>query len=272
MRIAIVAPSTPFDRADADRVDAIAAGFGGIRLLWHPQCFAHDGHFAGNDALRCAAFVEMANRDDVDALWFARGGYGAFRIAADAVAQLGPAAHRKLFLGYSDGGNLLAALYRARIGQPVHAPMAADIRRDGGERAIARVLGWLAGADAAALEPQLAPGVPRVAFNLITLSMIVGTPIMPDLEGHVLMIEEVSEYLYAFDRALAHVTTALAHAGLAGIRLGRVSDVPENDRPFGETAAEIAQRWCKRCGIAFLGEADIGHDIDNKIVPFGAMG
>ena len=27
--------------------------------------------------------------------------------------------------------------------------------------------------------------------------------------------------------------------------------------------------WCRRSGIPWLGRADIGHDIDNKIVPFG---
>jgi muramoyltetrapeptide carboxypeptidase len=33
---------------------------------------------------------------------------------------------------------------------------------------------------------------------------------------------------------------------------------------------EIARYWCGRSGIPWLGRADIGHDIDNKIVPFGA--
>ena len=37
-------------------------------------------------------------------------------------------------------------------------------------------------------------------------------------------------------------------------------------------AAEIARRWCARHAIPFLGEADIGHDIANRIVPFGLAG
>ena len=31
---------------------------------------------------------------------------------------------------------------------------------------------------------------------------------------------------------------------------------------------EIARYWCERSGIAWLGRADIGHDADNKVVPF----
>ena len=92
---------------------------------------------------------------------------------------------------------------------------------------------------------------------------------MPDLRGHVVMIEEVAEYLYAVDRLLFHVTAALAPMGVAGIRLGRISDVPENDRPFGAEPDQMVRDWCARTGIAYLGRADLGHDAHNRIVPFG---
>ena len=106
----------------------------------------------------------------------------------------------------------------------------------------------------------------------MTLAMLCGTPLMPDLAGHEVLIEEVSEHLYAVDRLLFHVTTHLAPMGIAGLRLGRISLVPENDRPFGASPLEITWHWCKRAGIAFLGSADIGHDGYNKIVPFGLAG
>ena len=134
IRIAICAPSTPMLPEDAGRVSALAkAEFPDTELSFHPQCFQSEGHFAGPDAARLAAFLECANDPTFDAVWFARGGYGAGRIAEDAVAMLGPAARDKRFLGYSDGGYLLAALYRARIGLSVHAPMPNDIRRVNGE-------------------------------------------------------------------------------------------------------------------------------------------
>ena len=123
---------------------------------------------------------------------------------------------------------MLGALYRAGLGRPVHAPMPADIRRAGGEVAVRRSLAWLAG-DRSGEEPGLDQR-PAVAFNLITLAMLTGTPLMPDLAGHVVIIEEVSEHLYAVDRLLFHITSVLAGVGIAGIRLGRISDVPENDR------------------------------------------
>lgn len=266
IRVAICAPSAAFTREDAARVRALAeAEFPDVLLHFHAQCFEIDGHFAGPDESRLAAFVECANDPAYDAVWFARGGYGSNRIAEAAMTRLDHVAAGKRYLGYSDGGYLLAALYRNRIGHPVHAPMPADIRREGGEAAVRRSLAWLSG-DIAGLEPSI-DHHPTVAFNLTTLAMLGGTPLMPGLARHVVMVEEVSEHLYAVDRLFFHATAHLG--GIAGLRLGRVSDVPENDRPFGSEPEAVARFWCERHSIPYLGAADIGHDAANRIVPFG---
>lgn len=267
-RIAVCAPSTPITRKDAQRVQALVSDeFPEITLEIHEQCYAVDGHFAGSDQLREDAFVECANDQSFDAVWFARGGYGAGRIAERALDRLTGDAGDKTYLGYSDGGYILGALYKGRIGRCVHAPMVNDIRRTDGEDAVRRTLQFICD-QKNGLEPSLASEKhPVVAFNLTTLAMMAGTRLMPGLAGHVVMVEEVSEYLYAVDRLFFHATAHLA--GIAGLRLGRVSDVPENDRPFGSDPIEIARYWCDRHAIPFLGEADIGHDSANKIVPFG---
>ncbi len=265
-RIAICAPSTPFTRDDAAQVLALAeAEFPGLELAFHEQCFAVEGHFAGPDAVRLAALLECANDPGTDAVWFARGGYGANRIAGQAIAGLNAAAREKTFLGYSDAGYLLAALYRAGIGRPAHGPMAVDIRRDGGAEAVRRALGFL-GDGRTGIEPAIDDRL-TVAFNLTTLAMLCGSSLMPDLAGHVVMVEEICEYLYSVDRLFFHITENLGD--IAGLRLGRVSDVPDNDRPFGAEPEEIARYWCERRGIPFLGGAEIGHCAANMIVPFG---
>ncbi|MXO71548.1 LD-carboxypeptidase [Alteraurantiacibacter buctensis] len=266
LKIALVCPGKPLLRDRAEAVLALAAAeYPQVELAFHPQCFLEQGHFAGPDEARLAAFLEVANDPAVDGVWFGMGGYGSNRIAHAAIAGLGEAAMDKTYLGYSDCGTLLGALYRNGIGKPVHGPLAGDIRREGGEDAVRRVLDWFIG------NPQgLEGGLdhrPAVAFNLMTLAMLVGTDLMPDVAGHVVLVEEVAEHLYAVDRLMFHVTQHLQ--GVAGLRLGRVSAVPENDRPFGATEEDIARYWCQRSGIAWLGRADIGHDAANRIVPFG---
>jgi len=268
MKIGIVAPASRLHPEIAESVTALAASqFGSrVELVFHPQCFLTEGHFAGTDAVRAQAFLDVANDESIAAVWFARGGYGSGRIADAVLEGLKPAARNKTYLGYSDGGFLLGALYR-RGYRVAHGPIPHDIRRDGGEAAVRRALAYLADGDKSGLEPSL--DGKAVAFNLTILAMLIGTPWMPDLTGHVVMVEEVSEHLYAVDRLMFHATSNEGVRRCAGIRLGRVSDVPENDRPFGQTPEQIVRHWCALSGIAYLGEADIGHDAANKIVPFG---
>jgi muramoyltetrapeptide carboxypeptidase len=269
MRIAIVAPSTPIRPEDAERARALAAArFPEAELQFHPQCFAVHNHFAGPDRQRAAAFLEVANDPGFDAVWIARGGYGSCRIAEEVLAGLAPAARDKAYLGYSDFGYLLAGLYRLGFPHLFHGPMVRDLGRDGGEEAGLRALSWLTRRDPAALETGLT-GAPSAAFNVTVFAHMIGTPLQPDLSGHVLLLEDVSEHMYRTDRAMFHITSNPDVRRAAGIRLGRCSDVPLNDPDFGETEEEVFRFWCERSGIPYLGRADIGHDAQNKIVPFG---
>lgn len=267
MKIAVVAPSCTLKPEAAEAVTAIAAARGDAELIIYPQCFLSDGHFAGPDAARLAALREAMADDSVDAVWFARGGYGSNRIAEDAAKNLPPAARGKIYLGYSDSGFLLAAFHKAGL-TVSHGPMVQDVVRSGGDAAIHRALDWLVRRDAAALEPGLQPGVPAMAFNLTVLSTLLGTAIEPDFNGVQLLIEDVAEHEYRIDRAMFHVTGSPAVRGVAAIHLGRLSEIPENDPVFGSDAESIVRDWCERAGIAFGGHADIGHDAANKVVPF----
>ena len=269
MRIGVVAPSTPITDEIAARVAALAAQFPGLEVEFHPQCFLSRNHFAGPDEARADAFVETANDSGFDAVWFARGGYGSCRIAEDVLGRLGSAAQDKIYLGYSDAGYLLGGLYAAGVGRPVHGPMPGDVRREGGDIAIERALAWFANEAAEALEPSIQPDEKAVAFNITVFSQLLGTPLQPDLRDHVLMLEDVSEFMYRTDRSMFHITSNQGVRQVAGIRLGRCSEVPVNDPDFGETEEEVFRHWCGRSGIPYLGRADIGHDADNKLVPFG---
>ena len=272
IRIGVTAPASRMSPEVRDKVVALAARLYGDRapeIVFHPQCFSTSGHFAGNDRERAAAFIEVANDPAFDVLWCARGGYGANRIAEYVMPSLTEAAKAKTYVGYSDFGFLLAPLYDAGIGTCVHGPVAQDIQRDGGEAAIARVLSWLVDLDPAALEPSTSTTSRSVAFNITVLSQMLGTPFQPDLAGHVLMLEEVSEAIYRIDRSLFHITSNPAIRKVAGIRLGRCSLIPENDPDFGLDAEQVARFWCERSGIPWLGRADIGHDAANKLVVFG---
>ncbi|GAA4012137.1 hypothetical protein GCM10022280_07410 [Sphingomonas swuensis] len=265
MRIAVVAPSCPLKQEAAERVRSLAAG-GGVELVVHPQSFLEAGHFAGSDEDRLDALREVMADPAIDAVWFARGGYGSNRIAEAVARDLPAAALSKTFLGYSDGGFLLAALHRAGA-RVAHGPMVQDVLRTGGETAVLRALDWLATRDPAAVEPGIKDSA--FAFNLVVLSSLMGTPLEPDFSGSELLIEEVDEELYRIDRFLFHVTSQPGFARVERLRLGRCH-LRANDRPFGAELEAVAQHWCARAGVSYGGRADIGHDAENRIVPFPA--
>lgn len=271
MRIAVVAPARSISQEGAARVLSFAALFyPQVDIVFDPQCFLEAGHFAGPDAIRAETFLKYANDPAFDALWFGRGGYGSNRILAEVMPQLGSAAREKAYLGFSDMGFLLGALYARRIGRPIHGPMASNVSEASKGSAVGRALSWLVNKDRSVLEPSL-DGRPAAAFNLVILAAMIGTKWLPDLTDHVLYIEEVGEAYYRIDRLMFQVANSTQLKGIAGIRLGAVTDIPEGDGPqeFGETLEQIMERWCREMGVPFLGRARIGHAAENWVVPFG---
>lgn len=272
LRIGVVAPGARIPLQTADGVRDLAAGLypaPALEIVFHPQCFLSDGHFAGSDEVRAAAFLEVANDERFDALWFAHGGYGAGRLTELVLPRLNDAARCKTYLGYSDAGSLLGALYARGFAHVAHGPMPRDLTRENGAAAIRRALAWLVERSGESLEPSLAADAPTAAFNITILSHLLGSPWMPDLSGHILMLEDVSEPMYRIDRCLLQLTSNAQIRDAVGIRLGRISAVPPNDPDFGLSEEEVVRYWCERSGAPYIGRADIGHDADNKVVPFG---
>ncbi|TKD51788.1 LD-carboxypeptidase [Sphingomonas baiyangensis] len=272
MKIAVCAPARSIQPLAAARGQAFAAlYFPQAELVYDPQCFVVEGHFAGNDALRAETLLRYANDPAFDAIWFARGGYGSNRILDEVLPALGPAAREKTYMGYSDMGFLLGALYARGIGKPVHGPMSTEATEANRAAPIWRALAWLTAQDRRALEPSLGDGRPGAAFNMAILTAMLGTPYVPDLTDHVLMLEEVGEAVYRIDRMMWQIARATQLRGIAGIRLGSVTAITEGagEAEFGESLDGIMQRWCREMGVPYLGRARVGHDADNHVVPFG---
>ena len=273
-KIGVVAPASRMSPDVVTRVPALIERLYPERtpeIVFHPQCFASHGHFAGEDEARAQAFLDIANDASFDAVWFARGGYGTCRVVEQVMSRLMQASQRKTYVGYSDAGMLLAALYRAGFTAVAHGPVAQDILRDGGDAAVARALAWMIDRAPEALEPSVDGTKKTAAFNMTVLSHLLGTPLEPNLDGHVLMLEEVGEAIYRIDRSLFHITSNAGIRRVSGIMLGRCSNITPNEPEFGMNEEEIARYWCRRAGIRWLGRADIGHDANNKIVPFGPL-
>ncbi len=130
-RIGIIAPgSTPTDRED------LAAGCRhledrGYKLISGRGSYDSRGYLSGTDEQRLDELTTMFQRDDISALFCARGGYGTLRLLPavdyDIVRE-----HPKLLVGYSDITALQVAVY-AQTGLPsISGPMIASDWKTGG--------------------------------------------------------------------------------------------------------------------------------------------
>src|SRR5262245_53581098 len=101
MTIGIVAPSSPIRDSEREAKGLKSLEDAGYRLALGRHLYDRHGYLAGVDKDRAADFTEMFARKDVDAVFCARGGYGAVRMV-DLVDWEVVRANPKPFIGFSD--------------------------------------------------------------------------------------------------------------------------------------------------------------------------
>lgn len=263
--VAIIAPSSPFDRPAFERgLARIAARY---RPVFDEGIFSADRYLAGSDARRRAELSRAIAEPETRAIFCARGGYGAMRLLPGLRLE----DLDKPLIGFSDLTALHGALQAAgRIS--VHGPVLTHLGTldeavdqalfDLLERPDARVV--LRG------EPVL-PGRaegPVVGGNLSVLTRLLGTPFLPPLDGAILFAEDVGERPYRLDRMWQHLTLAGAFQRLSGIALGRFEGCDEPGGAF--TADQVLRELAAETGLPCVIGLPSGHGTAHLPFPLGA--
>jgi muramoyltetrapeptide carboxypeptidase len=272
-RVALVAPAGPLrGEEDVQRAVDNARSLG-----WEPVVGAHAlarrGYFAGGDAERADDLNRALADDAIDGVWSLRGGYGAMRILPaldyDALCR-----RPKPLLGYSDITAVHCAV-AARCGLvSYHAPTAraglTPFSRRSLEEAVRR-RGDPCGTapDARVLRGGRAAGV-LAGGNLALLAALAGTPYAPQLDGAILVLEDVNEAVYRVDRMLQQLLLAGLLDGCQAIVFGHCTSCPEESddgaRRLDDVVAEIADALHVPC----LAGVPVGHIDDQWTLPLGA--
>lgn len=283
--IAVVSPSGPVPHAQLDRGIARmeARGFT-IKLGDHAK--GRYEYLSGTDAERLADLHAAWADPEVDAVWCARGGYGAMRLLDsvdwDSLARPLP------LIGYSDitalhlaiqakfdrvgfSGPMLGTSNGYGMPDDLDPASDADLWAWIGDRELPRALANPYGEPLTVLREGVAEGR-LVGGNLALVAALVGTPYLPDLSGTILVVEDVGEYPYRIDRMLTQLRLSGDLDRIAGIILGDFDDCfpPVKDEP-GLPLDELV--------IELLGDRDIpvvsglryGHIKQRCTVPLGAM-
>jgi muramoyltetrapeptide carboxypeptidase len=242
-RVALISPSGPLrEPAELER------GIENVRMFgWEAVVGDHvlerNGYLAGSDAHRLADLNRFARDDSIDAIWCLRGGYGATRLL-DGIDYAAFTRRPRPIIGFSD----ITALHAA-IGQR------ANVVACGG-------MTTLVGGRAAG---------PLAGGNLALVAALVGTPYAWNLDGAILVLEDVSEQVYRLDRMLTQLRLSGALDRVAGIAFGGFTDIPDDpanaERPLEQVLRELAERVGVPCVMNF----PIGHVPDHVTLPLGAI-
>jgi len=274
-RIGVVAPSGPI------RPAALEEGLAYLRRKGyevmegkHLRC--RHGYLAGSDAQRAADLNGAMGNPGLDAIVFARGGYGCGRILEDL--DFSPLKSRpKLFLGYSDLTVFYAALIRATGIAGFYGPMVLNYNRPGKEfreQSLWSVLERRPGWNRFRLSRR---GVLRegsgegklVGGCLSLLVSLLGTRFDLDTRGAILFWEEVDEEPYRIDRMLNQLRMAGKFRELRGMVVGRLERCEPKGRTPGLPLSEILSDHLRGTRFPVLLDFPAGHAPGKLTLPLG---
>jgi muramoyltetrapeptide carboxypeptidase len=240
-RIALIAPAGPLlEKDDLTRAEALCRALGYEPVLGR-NAYSQHGYLAGTDDERLSDLNQALQDPSLAAVWCIRGGYGVTRLL-ERVDYAAMARAPKVLIGFSDITALLNAVTRAAGVVTFHGPVARAsmpaFSRAHFELVLTRSdfsgrLGRLQDppdvliprdSRIVTLRGGAAEG-PLAGGNLTLLQSLIGTPWFPDLSGAILFLEDVGEQLYRVDRVLAQLRAIGALQRLAGIIVGRFTDL-----------------------------------------------
>ena len=281
-RVAVVAPSSGLLAPSAlDRGVRVLERMG-LQVVLGSAVREIRGYLAGEDRRRAEDLLWALSDESIDAVWSARGGYGAQRTVAaldqgvlDGLAAGDP----KAVIGFSDI-TVIHALISRRLGWvSFYGPgvsklgRANDYTLEGVQAALFRGAPFNVaprpGDDwVTTLVPGQADGI-LAGGVLPRLASLVGTPLQVDFAGKVCFFEDVSESVMGVDDHLMQLIAAGCFEGCVGIAIGDHVDV----NPRGEASLGLEQVFADLLtplGIPCCFYLPMGHAPHQATLPIGA--
>ncbi len=225
------------------------------------------GYLAGNDSIR---FNSLHPKKSADLKAFARGGWGGARLLErDQPWETG------WLLGFSDVSSILLSRLAAGFGGGIHGPLLTSLPEEP-EWSKDRLKSILFGKPVPDLHGKswtkgYAIG-PLVACNLSVASHLIGSRHMPNLEGAILVLEDVGEEPYRIDRMLTHWRLNGLLQGLAGLAFGNfvncINSTYNKDNQ-GFDIKEVLRERSMDLNIPVMSNLPIGHSPGNASLPLG---
>ena len=231
-----------------------------------------DNQFSGTVHQRTADFQSMIDDKSIRAILCARGGYGSIQII-DNIDFSSLKKNPKWIVGYSDVTVLHSHLNTLGIAS-MHATMPINFSTNT-DKAIQSLRKSLFGLEnnikckthpfnkLGSVEAEIVGG------NLSILYSLLGSKSDIDTNKKILFIEDLDEYLYHIDRMIISLKRNGKFDNLKGLIIGGMSEMNDNDIPFGKTSVQIILEHLESFEFPICFAFPAGHMDDNNAIVFG---
>ncbi len=244
----------------------------GLHVVIGETIGSEENQFAASDEKRIADFQQMLDNPKVKAIWCARGGYGTVRIV-DKLDFSTFKKHPKWIIGYSDITVLHSQVHNFGI-ETLHATMPINVEKNSKEA--------LETLKKALFGKKLIYEIPAdeknkmgsatgalVGGNLSVLYSMLGSDSAIKTDGKILFMEDLDEYLYHIDRMCMNLKRNGYFTHLKGLIVGGMTDMRDNEIPFGKTAEEIILDCVSEYHFPVVFNFPAGHIDDNRTLILG---
>jgi muramoyltetrapeptide carboxypeptidase len=245
----------------------------GLHVVIGKSIGLEENQLAGTDAQRAADLQEQLDNPNIKAIWCARGGYGTVRVV-DLIDFTQFKKHPKWLVGFSDVTVLHNHLNTMGY-KSIHGIMPISLAKATPEAIETLRLSLFGQPLQYAIDSHPMNRLGKasgelVGGNLSILYSLLGSPSAIDCKDKILYIEDLDEYLYHIDRMMMNLKRNGCLESLKGIIVGSMTDMKDNDIPWGKNALEIVQDVTKKYNIPMIFNFPAGHIHDNRALILGS--
>ncbi len=270
-KIGIVAPARKISKEEIQFAIDVFEKWG-LKVVLGKNIFENEHQYSGSDEQRAKDLQDMLDDNSIRAIISARGGYGTLRII-DKLDFKKFQKKPKWIIGYSDITVLHSHIHQNFEVETLHATMPINFHKD--EESVETLRKSLFG-DGISYEISSnslnrkgkTEGI-LAGGNLSLLYALKGSKSGISTSGKILFIEDLDEYLYHIDRMMISLKRAGKLSHLAGLVVGGMTDMKDNQTPFGKTAEEIISDAVKEFDYPVCFGFPAGHQTKNLALIFG---
>lgn len=228
---------------------------------------------AGTDEQRAADFQDQLDNPKIKAIWCVKGGYGTVRMV-DLLDFTQFKAQPKWIVGFSDitvlHNHLNTMGYKSIHGvMPITVARATPPAIESLHASLfGQALSYTIATDK--MNRQGHSTGQLVGGNLSILYSLLGSQSAIDCKDKILFIEDLDEYLYHIDRMMMNLKRNGCLESVKGIIVGSMTQMKDNDIPWGKDAVAIIEDVTKNYNIPVIYNFPAGHIRDNRALILGS--